>query len=471
MALSSEEITELIQEQRGYFRAGTTRDVSFRREQLERLREMVRQNRDRIMQAVVEDLRKPPFEMFASETAFLLAEVDFALKNLSCWTDPSRVKGPLLFLGAECRVHPEPYGVVLIISPWNYPFMLLFAPLIGAIAAGNCAILKPSEASPHSSHVIAELISETFDPRHIAVLEGGMEVNEPLLQQDFDYIFFTGSTSVGKKVLTAAAEHLTPVTLELGGKSPCIVDEFPRLRYASRRIAFGKWLNAGQTCIAPDYLLVHRDIKQRLLDELAKAVHSFYGPDPQHSRHYARIINGSHFARLSRLLEEGTIVLGGESDADDLYIAPTIIDEPGWEAPVMREEIFGPILPVISYRGLDEAIELVNAGPKPLALYFFSEDRRKQHKVLRETSAGGVCINTTMLQESMQTLPFGGVGNSGMGAYHGKASFNTFTHYKGVFDQRLPLDMVLRPPYPDSKLINGILQRLLLTGRKCRSRG
>jgi aldehyde dehydrogenase (NAD+) len=464
------EIAKLVQEQRSYFRTGVTREKSFRRQQLEKLRGMIRENQEKITRAAAEDMRKPPFEMFASEIAFLLAEVDFALKKLDCWTSPVRVPGPLAFMGAECRIHPEPYGVALIISPWNYPFMLLFAPLIGAMAAGNCAVLKPSEISSHSSHTIAELIRETFDPRCITAIEGGMEVNEPLMEQEFDYIFFTGSPTVGKEVMNAAAKYLTPVTLELGGKSPCIVDEYPRLRYAARRIAFGKWLNAGQTCIAPDYLLVQRDVKPLLLEELSKAIHSFYGSDPQRSRNYARIVNSRHFERLSRLLEDGNIVAGGQKDAADLYIAPTIIDEPGWEAQVMSEEIFGPILPVLAYRELDEAINWVNSRPKPLALYFFSTDREKQRRILRETSAGGVCINTTMLQESTQTLPFGGVGNSGMGAYHGKTGFDTFTHYKGVLDQRLPLDMVLRPPYPDSKTLNRVLQRLLLSGRKCRPR-
>ncbi|MBN2027226.1 MAG: aldehyde dehydrogenase [Actinobacteria bacterium] len=467
--MTPEDIAALVEEQRKYFKRGATLEASFRRRQLERLRGMLRSNQDRIQEAVYEDLRKPPFEMFASEIALLLAEVDYALKRLACWTSPTKVPAPRAFFGADCRVYPEPYGVALIMSPWNYPFVLLFAPLIGAMAAGNCSVLKPSEISSHSAYVISELVSETFDPRYIAAVEGGMEVNLPLLEQEFDYIFFTGGTAVGREVMKAAAEHLTPITLELGGKSPCIVDECTRLRYAARRIAFGKWLNAGQTCIAPDYLLVHRDVKARLLEELKHAVRSFYGTDPRHSRHYARIIDSRHFERLSRLLEEGDIVIGGESDASDLYIAPTVIDEPGWDSLAMREEIFGPILPVLAYGDLDEAIEAVNSRPKPLALYFFSPDKEKQGRILRETSAGGACINTTMLQESTQTLPFGGVGNSGMGSYHGRHSFDTFTHYKGVLDQRLPLDMVLRPPYPDSRAVNRVLQRLLLSGRKCRS--
>jgi acyl-CoA reductase-like NAD-dependent aldehyde dehydrogenase len=469
-AVPSGEIADLVGEQRRYFRSGATREISFRRTQLEKFRGMIQDNRERILKAVDDDLRKPPFEMFASEIAFLLAEVGFALKKLACWTSPVKVSSPPIFLGAESRIYPEPYGVALIFAPWNYPFVLLLAPLVGAIAAGNCTVLKPSEVSPHSSRAIAEMVAETFDPSYITAVEGGMEVSEPLLQQKFDYIFFTGGTVVGKEVMKAAAEHLTPVTLELGGKSPCIVDEGVRLRYAARRIAFGKFLNAGQTCIAPDYLLVHHSVKPRLLEELRKSTISFYGKEPRKSRHYTRIINSRHFERLSRLLGEGNIVTGGETDAEDLYVAPTIIDEPGWDAPVMHEEIFGPILPVFAYHDLDEAIEMVNSRPKPLALYLFSPDTARQQRILREISAGGVCINSTVLHESTQTLPFGGVGNSGMGAYHGKATFDTFTHYKPVLNQRLPLDMVLRPPYPDSKAVNAVLQRLLLSGRKCRPR-
>lgn len=463
-------IDRLVEEQRRYFTSGATLDVTFRRAQLERLRDMVRTNRKELLEAAYEDMRKPPFEMFATEIAMVLAEIDFALKRLDCWVRPVRVPSPLALISAESRIHPEPYGLTLILAPWNYAFMLLFAPLVGAIAAGNCAVLKPSETSPHSSRLFARMVAETFDPGYVSVAEGGMEVNEPLLRQRFDYIFFTGSTRVGKEVMRAAAEHLTPVTLELGGKSPCIVDEGVRMRYAARRIAFGKWLNAGQTCIAPDYLLVHDGIKEEMIGELAKALLSFYGGDPRRSRHYARIVDGRHFERLKGLMSSGNILVGGGSDASELYIAPTIIDEPAWDSPLMAEEIFGPILPVFAYRELEEAIAIVNSRPKPLALYFFSPDRDRQLRILREVSAGGVCINTAMLHESTQTLPFGGVGASGMGAYHGKTSFDTFTHYKPVLDQRLPLDMVLRPPYPDSRFVNFILQRLLLSGKRCRSR-
>lgn len=469
--IKPEEIADLLREQRDYFAGGETRELPFRRESLERFRRMITGNQERIKRAAYDDLRKPPFEMFTSEIAFMLAEVDFALKQLDCWAGAREVPGPPIFLKSRNLIRPEPYGVVLIVAPWNYPFMLLLAPLVGAIAAGNCAVLKPSEISANSSRVIAEMISETYEPRHVAAVEGGMEVNLPLLRERFDYMFFTGGPSVGREIMRAAAENLTPLTLELGGKSPCIVDERVRLKYAARRIAFGKFLNAGQTCIAPDYLLVHRDIKPRLLDELGRAVRSFYGDDPRRSRSYARIISQRHFDRLSGLLEEGDIVIGGQVDAGDLYIAPTVIDGLDWESRAMQEEIFGPILPVLSYSELGEAIEAVNSRPKPLALYLFSLERDKQERVLRETSSGGVTINSTMLHESTQTLPFGGVGKSGFGAYHGKATFDTFTHYRSVLHQRLPLDFVLRPPYPRSELLNRALQRLLLSGRRCRPAG
>jgi acyl-CoA reductase-like NAD-dependent aldehyde dehydrogenase len=437
---------------------------------LEKLKRMVKKNQSRISEAVAQDLRKPPFEAFFSESAYLLSEIDFALKHLDCWTQPGNVSTPPIFLGAESRIYPEPYGVALIIAPWNYPFNLLLAPLVGAMAAGNCAVLKPSELSSRSSAVIASMFAGEFDPAYIAVVEGGMEVNVPLMEERFDCIFYTGGTAVGRVVMGAAARHLTPVTLELGGKTPCIIDRKARVGHAARRIAFGKFLNAGQTCIAPDYLLVQREVKQPLIEGIRHAVRSFYGEDPHASRHFARIINEHHFERLERLMEAGEIIMGGERDRDDLYIAPTLIDEPPLDAPIMQEEIFGPILPVIAYDRLEEAIDLVNSRPKPLALYLFSPDRALQERVLRETSSGGVCINSTLLHESTPTLPFGGVGDSGMGAYHGKASFDTFTHYKSVLRQRLPLDDLLRPPYPDLPVLNRVIQRLLVQGRKCRPR-
>ncbi len=468
--MSLPDISGLVKRQREFFASGATRDVDFRRAQLEKLKKLLKDYQGRISEAVAQDLRKHPFEAFFSESAFLLSEIDYALRHLDCWTRPQEVQSPRVFLGADSRIYPEPYGVALIIAPWNYPFNLLLTPLVGAMAAGNCAVLKPSEVSSHSSAVIASMIAGEFDPGYIAVVEGGMEVNEPLMREKFDYIFYTGGTVVGRAVMEAAARHLTPVTLELGGKSPCIVDRGVRMGYTARRIAFGKFLNAGQTCVAPDYLLVQREVKRPLLEAIRHAVRSFYGDDPGASRHYTHIINERHFERLERLMEEGEIVMGGERDRSNLYIAPTLIDEPPLDAPIMQEEIFGPVLPVIAYDRLEEALDLVNSRPKPLALYFFSPDRALQERVLRETSSGGVCINSTLLQESTPTLPFGGVGDSGMGGYHGKASFDTFTHFKSVLRQRLPLDDLIRPPYPDLPVLNRVIQRLLVQGRKCRRR-
>lgn len=462
------DIGGLVQGQREFFASGATRDIVFRRAQLEKLKRLLKSNQSRIEEAVARDLHRHPFEAFISESAFLLSEIDYALGHLDCWAQPQEVPSPRVFLGAESRICPEPYGVALIIAPWNYPFNLLLTPLVGAMAAGNCAVLKPSEASPHSSAVIASMIAGEFDPGYVAVVEGGMEVNVPLLKERYDYIFFTGGAAVGRAVMEAAARHLTPVTLELGGKSPCIVDRDVRVGYTARRIAFGKFLNAGQTCVAPDYLLVQREVKRPLLEAIRRAVRSFYGDDPRTSRHFARVINQRHFDRLERLMDEGEIVMGGERDRSSLYVAPTMIDEPPLDAPIMQEEVFGPVLPVIAYDNLEEALNLVGSRPKPLALYFFSPHRELQEMVLLKTSSGGVCINSTLLQESTPTLPFGGVGDSGMGDYHGKASFDTFTHFKSVLRQRLPLDDLLRPPYPDLPVLNRVIQRLLVQGRRCR---
>ena len=462
------DIASIVNRQRQFFASGATRDFSFRIEQLQNLKFMLKKYQEDMIQAAREDLRKPRFETFISELALMLGEVDYALNNLECWMTPEKVKTPPAFIAAKGWVYPEPYGVSLIVSPWNYPFMLVFSPLIGSIAAGNCSILKPSEVSQNSSHLVAQMVADTFDPSYVTAIEGGMEVNRPLMNEEFEYIFFTGSSAVGKAWMEAAARHLTPVTLELGGKSPCIVDREVRLEVAAERIVWGKFLNAGQTCIAPDFLLVDEDIKTELLERIKHYIKSFYGKNPAASRDYARIVSENHFDRISRLLGEGRILVGGDMNRDDLYIGPTVIDEVSWDSAIMQAEIFGPLLPVIAYGTLDEAIAMVNALPKPLALYFFSTSTSKQDRIVRETSSGGVTINSTLLQYSTQTLPYGGVGTSGMGAYHGKYSFDTFTHYKAVFDQRIPIDFTIRPPYPNLRILNRGLQRLLLVGRKCR---
>jgi aldehyde dehydrogenase (NAD+) len=343
--------------------------------------------------------------------------------------------------------------VVLIIGPWNYPFSLMIEPLLGAIAAGNCAILKPSEIAPHTSAIVAELIHKTFESDYITVIQGGVETSQQILAEKFDHIFFTGGTKIGKIIMEAAAKHLTPVTLELGGKSPCIVEPDIDLKTAARRITWGKFINCGQTCIAPDYLLVDRTIKSELITELKQSIQEFYGTDPATSPDYPRIISDQHFQRLSSFLQDGNIMIGGQTNPENRYIAPTLIDNIALDSPIMQEEIFGPILPMVEYGDLTEAINLINSRPKPLALYLFSQDKAKQTRVLENTSSGGVCINDTVVHISVRDLPFGGVGDSGIGRYHGKTSFDIFSHKKSVLKKSFIFDLDWRyAPYTQGKL-------------------
>jgi aldehyde dehydrogenase (NAD+) len=440
-------MNKLIEDQRSYFRSGETRTLKFRMTQLKRLRKVIEENTSSILQALKMDLRKPEYEAYASEIAFLYQEIDHALKNLKRWMKPKRVKTPLVFAPASSNVVPEPYGVTLIIGPWNYPFQLILAPLIGAIAAGNTSILKPSELAPHTSHVIAEIIDKTFSPSYIAVVEGGVETTQNLLEQKFDYIFFTGGTAVGKVIMKEAAQHLTPVTLELGGKSPVIVADDADINAAAKKIVWGKFINAGQTCLAPDFVLVQEAVRETLLERIVHYIRAFYGEDPQKS-HYSRIINQRHFERLTKLMDRGHIVAGGETDASDLYIAPTVFEGISLDDPIMREEIFGPLLPVLSFQTIDEAVSMVNTFAKPLALYLFTGNRESQNRVIHETSSGGVCINDTIIHVGNYFLPFGGVGESGMGVYHGKDGFDTFSHLKSVFKKSWRWDLPFRyPPY------------------------
>ncbi|HIK55229.1 MAG TPA: aldehyde dehydrogenase [Synechococcales cyanobacterium M55_K2018_004] len=437
----SHQIPAIIQQQRAFFATGQTHSLEFRLAQLQRLRQAVLTAKAEIVEAVQADLGRSEFEAYTFEMG-VLQEINYALKHLKHWMRPKRVAVPLEQRPGTAWVQPEPLGVVLIIGPWNYPFQLVLSPLVGAIAAGNCAILKPSELAPHTSAIVAKLIGKTFDPDYITVLEGGVETSQALLEERFDHIFFTGGTAIGKVVMAAAAKHLTPVTLELGGKSPCIVDTDIDLAVAARRIAWGKLINAGQTCIAPDYLLVNRNIAPALLDALKQAIQQFYGEDPATSPDYGKIINPRHYARLEQFLADGTIFLGGQTNPDQRYIAPTVLVNVSPHAAVMQEEIFGPILPVLEYDDVSEAIAYINANPKPLALYLFSRDRVLQERILRETSSGGVCLNDTVMQVALSSLPFGGVGASGMGRYHGKASFDTFSHPKSV---------LRKPFWPDLK--------------------
>lgn len=439
---------DILERQREFFRSGATLDINFRREQLINLKNMIEENESRILGALSSDLNKSDMEGYLTEVGFVLNELDYMIKKLDRFVRPQIVRTPIAYFGSKSYIVPEPYGVVLILSPWNYPFQLIIAPLIGAIAAGNCAILKPSEYSPHTTALISELISQTFDDAYITVVEGEIPETQALLKEKFDYIFFTGSIAVGKIVMEAASKNLTPVTLELGGKSPCIVDSNIDVERTARRIAWGKFLNAGQTCVAPDYLLIQEDIKRELLAEFKRAIYEFYGEDPKKSEHYVRIINKRHFDRLTNLLDNGDIVLGGSTDSKELYIAPTILENVDLDSELMQEEIFGPLLPIIEYREIKEAISFINDRPKPLALYLFTKDRHKKEHILRNTSSGGACINDTISHMTTKWLPFGGVGDSGMGRYHGRASFDTFSHKKSVLDSGFKIDLKQKyPPY------------------------
>ena len=456
--MESSAISQIVQQQREYFKTGATRDMSFRIRQLHLLQDAIHANEESIVQALKADLNKPRLEAYSSEVGLLLAETRYALQHIKSWSRPRRMPMHLLQFPSSVWLYPEPYGVTLIIAPWNYPFLLLIAPLVGAIAAGNCAILKPSEVAPSMSAVTARIVQQTFDPRFVCAVEGGPESAQALLDQKLDYIFYTGSNAVGKIIMQAAAKNLTPLTLELGGKSPVIVDAEVDVDQAARRVAWGKFFNAGQICLAPDYVLVDRRIKPAFVQALQKHVRDFYPDGALDSPDYCRIINQAQFERLTQLLprseQEGRVVIGGKFDAAARYIAPTVIDDVPPEAASMQEEIFGPLLPVMAYDTLDEAIAFVNDRPKPLALYFFSNNKRHQERILRETSSGGGCINDTILHFSSPLLPFGGVGESGMGTYRGEASFDTFSHHKAFIKKSFLFDIWFRyAPYKNNHKI------------------
>ena len=438
----------LLRQQREFFQTGKTKPIDFRIAQLKTLKQAIVEYETAINDALKADLNKSVFETYLTEIAVVKKEIEYAIKHIKTWVKPQKASIPIEQLPASGKIYPEPLGIVLIISPWNYPLQLVIVPLVGAIAAGNCAVLKPSEFACHTTEVLIKMLQKYFDPTYIAVIEGGVETSQKLLAEKFDSIFFTGGTNVGRIVMEAAAKHLSPVTLELGGKSPCIVDNDINIEYTARRITWGKFINAGQSCIAPDYLLVDREIKEKLIEEIQKCIGQFYGDRPANSPDYGRIINQKQFNRLVALLADGKIVIGGETDADTRYIAPTIIELTSLDVPVMQSEIFGPILPVITYQDVSEAIAIVNQRANPLALYLFSRNKNLQQRVLQETSSGSACINDTVMQFGVPTLPFGGVGSSGIGKYHGKASFDTFSHYKSVLHRSLAIEIKLRyPPY------------------------
>lgn len=448
--------SKLTEAQKQFFETGRTRDLAFRICQLQLLADAMRKNETVLEEALKKDLGKSAFESYATEIGFVLADIRYTIQNLQKWSAPKRVRTPLYLFPGKSKIQKEPYGSVLILGPYNYPVQLLAEPLVGAIAAGNCAVLKPSELTPHVSEAMYQIVHSTFKEEYIACVEGGVEVNQELLSQKFDYIFFTGSERVGRIVMKAAAENLTPVTLELGGKSPVIIEKTANIKEVARRIAWGKLMNAGQTCVAPDYVLVDESRKQQFLTEMKTAFSHLYGKEIKKNPDFGRIVNERHMERLQKILEQDAKYLfcGGRADTLQRYIEPAILDlGKDQNAASMQEELFGPILPVLSYHKLEDAVRFVNKRAKPLALYLFTKKRSAEKFVLERVSSGGVCVNDTISHLINPDLPFGGVGASGMGQYHGKYSFDTFTHEKSVFykpaDWNLP---VCYPPFTKGKM-------------------
>lgn len=446
--MTEQEIKDLITRQRSYFQSGATLPVSARLAALRRLYNAISSHEKEIRRALQKDLGKSGFESYMCETGMVLEEISYMLKHTRKFAREQRVHTPLAQFCSRSYKKPSPYGVTLIMSPWNYPFMLTLSPLADALAAGNTAVVKPSAYSPYTSEVLLSILTECFDPKYVAVVTGGRAENTCLLREHFDYIFFTGSQAVGKEVMRSAAEHLTPVTLELGGKSPCIVDQTADIRLAARRIVFGKYLNCGQTCVAPDYVYCHRSVKDQLIKEVQKQIRRQYGKQPLHSSDYGKIINEKHFDRILGLIDEKKVVHGGGSDRSTLRIEPTVMDNVTFSDAVMQEEIFGPVMPILVFDSLDEVIRRINSMPHPLALYIFTSDKKAARKVTARCGFGGGCINDTIIHLATSEMGFGGFGESGMGAYHGKTGFDTFTHYKSIVDKKTWIDLPMRyQPY------------------------
>lgn len=423
-------------------------DIAYRKETLIKLLDTIVKKEDEIIQALYDDFKKPAFEAVLTETYFVISDLRTTIKNVKRWATPKSVLPSLLNFPSTDKIYSEPYGNVLIIAPWNYPFQLALCPLIAAVAAGNAVTLKPSELTPNTSAIIAEIIRLSFDPNHVEVYQGATEVATKLLARRWDYIFFTGSVAVGKIVAKAAAEHLTPVTLELGGKNPCIIDASANLAIAAKRIVWGKFINAGQTCIAPDYLLIQNKIKSKFIELLQSEIKKAYTEDPEQSPDFARIINEKNWQRLVDMIKAQKVVFGGQSNPETNYLAPTLIDEPELESDLMKDEIFGPILPIISYENETEIETIIAKYEKPLGLYVFTDNRPFARRIIRDFSFGGGAINDTVIQFGNERLPFGGVGHSGMGAYHGRRSFDTFSHKKSVVRKANWLDLPMRyAPY------------------------
>lgn len=464
-------IEECLSAQRSFFNSGATKSFSFRMDALKKLEKSILAHEDDINAALKADLNKSPFETYMCEIGMVLSEISYAKKHLKRWMRKKRVPTPLSQFPSRSFTISEPYGSVLIMVPWNYPFMLAFDALAGAIAAGNCAVISPSEYAHVTSHVLRTIIAETFPENYIAVSDGTLESNQQLLNQHFDYIFFTGSPNVGRIVMESAAKHMTPVTLELGGKSPCIVDDTANLKTAARRLAFGKCLNAGQTCVAPDYLLIHKSVKDKFLPMLKSEITAMYGSDPLINPDFPRIINKNHYDRILNLINQScavsdekcasaSIFWGGTGNEITLKISPTIITDISPDNPIMQEELFAPVLPVLTFGDLNEACRIIKKYDNPLSLYLFTTDRAAQKKILREISFGGGCINDTIVHLATPYMGFGGVGNSGIGSYHGKKSFDTFSHEKSILKKSPYIDLPIRYQ-PTTSLKNKLLRIFL----------
>ena len=454
----NQEITKIVEAQRAYFRSGETLSLKHRQKALCTLSKALKLWESRIAEALWKDLHKSYEEAYMTELSIVLGEIDNHLRHLKRWMLPKPVGTPIKMMPSRSKVIAEPLGCSLIMAPWNYPVQLLLNPLVGAISSGCTAILKPSPYVPHVSKVLEQMIKESFRPEYIAIVQGNREVNTALLEQRFDIIFFTGSPDLGRKVMRAASEHLTPVVLELGGKSPCVVDKDANIAMAARRIAWGKSLNAGQTCIAPDYLLVHADVKEQLVSALKKEFTRLHGTNPKEAKHFVRIVNERAFDRLVGYIQGADVVMGGEYDREERYIDPTLIDHVDANSPIMQEEIFGPIFPIVTFSTTEEAILFVTDREKPLALYYFGESKKNIRNVLKHTSSGGACINDTIMHIANENLPFGGVGQSGMSAYHGKESFKVFSHHRAVVTTTTHLDLPFRyMPYKFFKFVKKLL--------------
>jgi len=443
---------KILENQKKFFESGKSRDINFIKRKLQQLKTSILKNEELIYSALYKDLKKSKFEAYISEIGILISEIDLVIKNIHKWSKPKKIRSSMLNFPSNDFIISEPYGCTLVIAPWNYPFQLAVSPIISAIASGNTVVLKPSEITEHTGEIIKTLLSDIFEENHLKVVLGGVPETTQLLNLRWDYIFFTGSVEVGKIIAKAASKHLTPYTLELGGKNPCIVDSTANLKLSAKRLVWGKFLNAGQTCIAPDFILAHESIKSKLIDLLITEIKKAYGINPEISKSYPRIVNSNNFERLKAILKGEIILYGGETNSDDNYFAPTLIDSPGSNSKVMQKEIFGPILPILSFKDINDIDKIIKPLEKPLALYIFSTNKNFYNSIMTKYSFGGGAINDTMIQFGNSRLPFGGVGESGIGAYHGKYSYETFTHKKSISIKSNWLDIPIRYAPYDGKL-------------------